>query len=68
MAFFKHLVENKDNFIKKERINIVRKRVGYSEHTQWDTTVSFDEVQTVDFDALLEEIDEFTKTFEKEEK
>ena len=39
-----HLNQFKYRIIKKERTNIVRKRVGYSEYTQWDTTVSFGEI------------------------
>lgn len=63
--FLKFMVERKDDIIKTERTNIVRKRVGYSEYTQWDTTVSYDTIQTVDFKALLEAIDEFSSTFEE---
>lgn len=63
--FLKFMVDRKDDIIKKERTNIVRKHVGYSEYTQWDTTVSFDTIQTVDFDALLEAIDEFSSTFDE---
>lgn len=64
--FLKFMVDKKDEFVKKERVNVVHKRVGYSEFTYWDTTVSFDTVQTVDFDALLEAIDEFSSTFQED--
>jgi len=59
----KHLRANKEKIVRTERTNIVRKTVGYSEMTQWDTTISFDEVEVVDFEKLLEEIDAFAKTF-----
>lgn len=60
-----HLKEHSGSFVKKVQTNIVRKRVGYSEYTQWDTTVSFDEVETVDMEALLEEIDNFAQSFQE---
>lgn len=34
-----YLREKRDTIVKKVRTNIVRKQVGYSEYTQWDTTV-----------------------------
>lgn len=55
----------KDEIVKKVRTNVVRKTVGYSEYTQWDTTVSFDEVETVDFDELMNKIAEFEASFKK---
>ena len=61
--FLKAIVSKKDSIIKTERVNVVRKRVGYSEYTQWDTTVSFDTIQTIDFEALIDAIDEFSSTF-----
>lgn len=60
-----YLREKRDTIVKKVRTNIVRKQVGYSEYTQWDTTVSFDEIEVFDFDELLTAIDEFEKTFKK---
>lgn len=59
------LREQRDAIVKKVRTNIVRERVGYSEYTQWDTTVSFDEIEVFDFDELLAKIDEFSATFPK---
>jgi hypothetical protein len=59
------LKEKRDQIVKNVRTNVVRERVGYSEYTQWDTTVSFDEVETVDFDALMEQIAEFEASFRK---
>lgn len=56
------LRERRSKIVKVVRTNIVRERVGYSEYTQWDTTVSFDEVEVFDFDALLEQIDEFGRS------
>jgi hypothetical protein len=53
----------KDKIVKKERINVVRGRTGYSEYTWWMTTVSFDEIETVDFDLLMEQIAEFEESF-----
>lgn len=66
--FLQFIVDRKDRIIKKERTNIVRKRVGYSEYTQWDTTVSYDTIQTVDFDELLDAIDDFSQSFVEREK
>jgi hypothetical protein len=59
------LRDRKDMIVKKVRTNVVHKMTGYSEHTQWLTTVSYDEIETVDFEALLEQIDEFSKSFQK---
>lgn len=59
------LRDRKEEITKKIRYNKVHKNVGYSEYTNWDTTVSFDEMEVVDFDALMEQIDEFEKSFEK---
>jgi hypothetical protein len=64
--FLKFIVERKDRIIKTERTNVVRKRVGYSEYTQWDTTVSYDTIQTVDFEALIDAIDDFSETFKED--
>lgn len=61
----KFLSERKERFIKKIRTNIVRERTGYSEYTWWMTTVSFDEVETVDFEALMLQIAEFEESFKK---
>jgi len=66
--FLQFIVDRKDRIIKKERTNIVRKRVGYSEYTQWDTTVSYDTIQTVDFEELLDAIDDFSQTFKEQDK
>lgn len=59
------LREQKEAIVKKVRTNVVRERVGYSEYTQWDTTVSFDEVEVVDFDELMAKIEEFENSFKK---
>lgn len=59
------LKEKRDHIVKKVRTNVVRQPGGYGEYTQWDTTVSFDEVETVDFDALIEQIAEFEASFRK---
>lgn len=61
----KFLKERRDKIVKKERFNIMREEVGYSEYTRWMTTVSFDEIEVVDFDLLMAEIEEFEKSFEK---
>jgi len=61
------LKSKREQITRKIRTNIVRETVGYSEYTQWDTTVSFDEVETVDFDALMEQIAEFEASFKKKE-
>lgn len=60
-----YLREKRNEIVRKIRTNVVRKRVGYSEYTQWDTTVSFDEIEVFDFDELLNAIDEFERTFKK---
>ncbi len=57
------LREKKDAIVKKVRYNVVHQECGYSEYTRWMETVSFDEMETVDFEALLEAIDEFEQTF-----
>lgn len=59
------LRESRSSLSRKQRINVVRERAGYSDITWWDTTVSFDEIEVFDFDALLEKIDEFSKTFDQ---
>lgn len=59
------LKSRKDKIVRPTRINVVRKTVGYSEYTQWDTTVSFDVIEAFDFDAFIEQIDEFEKSFDK---
>lgn len=59
----KFLEERRDHIVRKIRTNVVRKTVGYSEYTQWDTTVSYDEEETVDFDALMAQIAEFENSF-----
>lgn len=64
-TLIEYLREKRSEIVKKVRTNIVRERVGYSEYTQWDTTVSFDEIEVFDFDELLNAIDEFGKTFPK---
>lgn len=60
-----YLRGKRSEIVKTVRTNVVRERVGYSEYTQWDTTVSFDEIEVFDFDELLNAIDEFEKTFKK---
>lgn len=59
------LKERKDRIVKKIRTNIVREQRGYSEYTQWMTTISYDEEETVDFDSLMEQIKEFEESFKK---
>jgi len=59
------LRERADLIKKKIRYNVVHKTVGYSEYTQWDTTVSFDELEVVDFDELMNQIEEFEKSFQE---
>lgn len=61
----KFLRDRKDQITRKMRTNVVRERVGYSEYTQWDTTVSFDEEEVVDFDKLMEQIEEFESSFQE---
>ena len=61
----KFLKERRELIVRKERTNIVRETVGYSEYTQWHTTVSFDEVEVVDFDLLMEQIEEFENSFKE---
>lgn len=61
----KFLRDRKDQITRKMRTNVVRERVGYSEYTQWDTTVSFDEEEVVDFDKLMEQIEEFEASFQE---
>jgi hypothetical protein len=62
------LKERKDEIMKKVRTNVQRKVVGYSEYTQWETTVSFDEIEVVDFDKLMTQIEAFEKSFEDRQK
>lgn len=59
------LRSRKDEITRTERVNVVRERVGYSEYTQWDTTVSFDEIEVVDFESLMQQIEEFEASFEE---
>ena len=59
------LRSRKDEITNTQRVNVVRKTVGYSEYTQWDTTVSFDEIEVVDFEALMQRIEEFEETFQE---
>lgn len=63
-----HLKANKDKITRTIRTNIVREEVGYSEYTRWDTTVSFDEEEIIDFDLLMDQIAEFEASFKKDEK
>lgn len=58
------LRSRRDEITRTERVNVVRKRVGYSEYTQWDTTISFDEIEVVDFESLMQQIEEFEESFE----
>ena len=62
--FAEFLRDNRDKIVKKVRTNVVRELRGYSEYTNWMETISYDEVEVFDFDALLEQMDEFSKTFE----
>lgn len=66
MKLSEFLRSKKEEIVKKFRFNIVKKRVGYSEVTNWMTTVSFDEIEVVDFDKLMEQIEEFENSFKKE--
>ena len=59
------LKEKRDAIVKKIRTNIVREQTGYSEYTQWMTTISFDEIEVVDFDELMTQIIEFEESFKK---
>lgn len=61
-----YLRDRKDDIVVKVRTNIVRQMTGYSEYTQWETTVSFDEIETVDFDKLMDEIEKFEQSFNKD--
>jgi hypothetical protein len=63
MKLTEFLASVKDKIVKKTRINVVRERTGYSDYTWWMTTVSFDEIETVDFDLLMEQIAEFEESF-----
>jgi anaerobic ribonucleoside-triphosphate reductase len=60
------LKERREKIVRKERTNVVYTTVGYSEYTQWHTTKSFDEVEVVDFDLLMEQIEEFEKSFKED--
>ncbi len=51
----RHLKANKERIVKKERVNIKRETVGYSEYTQWDTTISFDEITPILIQSTLYE-------------
>lgn len=57
------LIERKDKIVNKIRTNIERRKTGYSEYTWWYTTVSFDEIEVVDFDKLMQQIAEFEESF-----
>ena len=59
------LRERKHLISRKERINVVHTQVGYSEYTQWQATVSYDEIEVVDFDALMEQIEDFENSFKE---
>ncbi len=59
------LRSRKDEITRSVRVNVVRERVGYSEYTQWDTTVSFDAIEVVDFESLMQQIEEFEESFEE---
>ena len=64
--FAEFLRLNRDSCLKTIRTNVVRERRGYSEYTGWEETVSFDELGVFDFDALLEQIDQFSQSFNKD--
>jgi hypothetical protein len=64
--FAEFLRSNRDSCFKTIRTNVVRKRVGYSDYTCWDETVSFDELEVVDFDSLIKQIDQFSQSFNKD--
>lgn len=65
MTLVEFLKEQKDSIIKKVRVNVKREERGYSEWTRWMETVSFDEVETIDFDALMGAMEEFENSFKK---
>ena len=65
MSLSLFLKENKDKIMSTIRTNVVREKTGYSEYTWWMTTVSFDEIEIVDFDKLMEQIAEFEESFKK---
>lgn len=58
------LADNKDKIVRTIKTNKVTKRVGYSEYTQWDETVSFDTEEVLDFGLLMEQIAEFEESFQ----
>ena len=66
MKLSEFLRSKKKEIVKKYPMNVVRKQVGYSEVTNWMTTISFDEVEIVDFDQLMKQIKEFENSFKKE--
>lgn len=61
----KYLKTKRKDIVDKVRINVVRGTVGYSDDTQWDTTISFDEIEVVDFEKLMQQIAEFEESFKK---
>lgn len=65
MKLSEFLKNARDSIVKKVRYNEKFKRVGYSEYTQWDTCVSFDEMEVVDFDELMLKIEEFENEFKE---
>lgn len=65
MKLSEYLKDKKDEIVKTIRINEVREERGYSEYTRWMQTISYDEIEVVDFDKLIEQIDIFEKQFGK---
>lgn len=59
------LKSKRDQIVKTVRYNVKREKVGYGEYTCWETTISFDEMETVDFDELLKCMEEFERSFKE---
>ncbi len=59
------LSSHKDEITRTVRTGVVRERKGYSEYTWWMTTVSFDETEVIDFDSLMQQIEEFEAIFQE---
>lgn len=59
------LKDRRDKIVATVKYNKVHRRVGYSEYTQWDETQSYDTMEVVDFDSLMEQIEEFENSFKQ---
>lgn len=63
---FSHLKQNLESCIETVYSRITRKKGGYSEYTWWwDTVESSEPIELIDIDKLNKEIDEFSRTFDK---